>query len=160
MDKPRTHTDPPPPATPQLHPHPNSTRSSTPSSAQLPPNFHPYHQPTLTDKPTSAHQPTSPPAQPSPGQARSGQPTPGQSSPAQPSPGPAQSSQTQPKTGGGWEPRYGFQEGLWPAPADEEERLRVLHSISILDSAMEASFEHIADWYNCPLLDAVVPAPC
>ena len=46
----------------------------------------------------------------------------------------------------------GFKPGVWPVPADEEERMRVLHSISILDSGVEKAFEHIADWYAalCP----------
>ena len=43
-----------------------------------------------------------------------------------------------------------FQKGVWPLPADEEERIRVLHSISILDSAAEAAFDHITDWYRLP----------
>ena len=40
----------------------------------------------------------------------------------------------------------GFQPNVFPIPDNEEERMKVLRSLDILDTAAEAAFDHITDW--------------
>lgn len=53
------------------------------------------------------------------------------------------------KVEGSWTP------GIYPIPEDEEERMKLLRSLDILDSAAEAAFDHITNWgrhfYEVPI---------
>ena len=40
----------------------------------------------------------------------------------------------------------GFTEGVFPIPDNEEERMRALHQLDILDTAAEHAFDQIVDW--------------
>ena len=49
----------------------------------------------------------------------------------------------------------GYRAGYFPIPSNEDERMRVLRALDVLDSSAEASFDHIADWgrrtFNVPI---------